>query len=362
MLQTMIVGSLPRPTWLAPPHQMYVTPKLEGEVLREAHDDAVLLALADQQEAGLDILTDGEQRRRHYIWGFCEGIVGIDFSRLVKIATRGGRYGNVLVDAARVTGPVRRPRPILLDALRFLKRHTTKPVKVTLPGPMTATDTLADEHYRSRRALAADLAKALNEEAVELAENGCDIVQFDEPCFNIYLDEVEEWGVRTLEEAAKGVRAKTAVHICYGYGTPVVLQWKTKNTDWSHYWRTLPLLRTSTIDQISVECAASGVDPAVLGLAKGKDLMVGVIDVGTEEVETPEAVAARIRTALQYVSPEHLYPCTDCGMVPRSRAAARGKMKALADGAWIVRTEILQQHRRSTVMGFRPAGQEKAQP
>jgi 5-methyltetrahydropteroyltriglutamate--homocysteine methyltransferase len=336
---------------------MYVTPKLEGDMLQEGQDDAVLLALADQEGAGLDIVTDGEQRRRHYIWGFCEGIEGIDFSRLVKITTRGGRYGNQLVDAARVTGPVRRPRPIMLEALRFLKRHTTKPVKVTLPGPMTTTDTLADEHYGSRRALAMELAKLLNEEAIELAENGCDIVQFDEPCFNIYLDEVEEWGIPTLEEAAKGVHAKTAVHICYGYGVPAVLRWKTKNTDWSHYHRTLPLLRTSTINQISVECAASGVDPAVLALAKGKDLMVGVIDVGTEEVETPETVAARIRTALQYVSPDHLYPCTDCGMVPRSRAAARGKMKALADGAWIMRTELIKKGQQSTAMGYRPAKQ-----
>src|SRR5262245_32506739 len=340
MLQTMIVGSLPRPTWFAPPNQMYVTPKLEGDVLKEGQDDAVLLALADQQEAGLDIITDGEQRRRHYIWGFCEGVEGIDFSRLVKITTRGGRYGNQLVDAARVTGPVRRRGSTMLEALRFLKRHATKPVKVTLPGPMTTTDTLADEHYRSRRALATDLAKVLNDEACELAENGCDIVQFDEPCFNIYLDEVEEWGIRALEQAASGVKAKRAVHICYGYGIPVVLAWKAKNTDWSHYRRTLPLLRTSTIDQISVECAASGVDPSVLALARGKDLMVGVIDVGTDEVETAEAVAERVRTALRYVDPDHLFPCTDCGMVPRSRVAARGKMKALAEGARIVRAEL----------------------
>jgi len=353
MLQTMIVGSLPRPTWLAPPQQMYVSPKLKGDLLREGQDDAVLLALTDQHEAGLNIVTDGEQRRRHYIWGFCEGIEGIDFSRLVKIQTRGGRYGT-LVDAARVTGPLRRQGSIMLEALRFLKRHTSEPVKVTLPGPMTTTDTLADEYYGDRQTLATALAKLLNEEAVELAENGCDIVQFDEPCFNIYLDEVEEWGIRTLEEAARGVRAKTAVHICYGYGVPQVLQWKTKNTDWGHYWRTLPLLRTSAIGMISVECAASGVDPAVLAQAKGKDIMVGVIDVGTEEIETPEMVAARIRTALQYVDPDHLYPCTDCGMVPRSRAAARGKMKALADGAWVVRTELIRKYQRPTVMGFRP--------
>jgi 5-methyltetrahydropteroyltriglutamate--homocysteine methyltransferase len=354
MLQTMIVGSLPRPTWLVPPHQIYVNWRLEGETLKEGQDDAVLLALTDQEGAGLDIVTDGEQRRRHYIWGFCEALEGLDFSRLAKIQTRGGRYGT-LVDAARVVGPVRRRGSTTLDALRFLKHHTQKPVKVTLPGPMTTTDTLADEYYGNRRTLATELAKLLNEEALELAENGCDIVQFDEPCFNIYLDEVEEWGIRTLEGAAKGIRAKTAVHICYGYGVPAVLQWKTKNTDWSHYWRTLPLLRTSAINMISVECAASGVDPAVLAQAKGKDLMVGVINVGTEEVETPETVAARIRTAMQHVDPDHLYPCTDCGMIPRSRTAARGKMKALADGAWIVRTELIEKNKsRSTVMGYRP--------
>ncbi len=339
MLQTMIVGSLPRPTWLVPPHSMYVSWQLDEAQRAEGCDDAVVLAVADQEWAGLHILTDGEQRRRHYIWGFCEGLSGLDFARLAKIDTRGNRYG-IQVDAARVVGPLRRPKPILVDALRFLKRQTGKPVKVTLPGPMTTADTLADEHYGDRQTLAAELAKVLNEEALELAENGCDIVQFDEPCFNIYLDAVEDWGIRTLEAAAKGVRAKIAVHICYGYGIPLVVEWKSHNTDWSHYGRTLPLLRTSAIDMISVECAASGVDPSVLALARGKDLMVGVIDVGTEEIETPQTVASRIRTALEYVEPQHLYPCTDCGMIPRSRPAARGKMKALADGAWLVRSEL----------------------
>ena len=223
-----------------------------------------------------------------------------------------------------------------------MKRHTTKPVKVTLPGPMTIADTVADEYYGDRRRLAAELAQLVNEEACELAESGCDIVQFDEPCFNIYLDAVEEWGIKALEQCARGVGAKTAVHICYGYGIPAVVEWKNKNTDWGHYARTLPLLRTSAIDMISVEYAASGVDPAVFAEAKGKDLMVGVIDVGTEQVETGEAVAERIRAVLPYVAPEHLYPCTDCGMIPRSRTAARGKMHALADGAWRVRAELQQ--------------------
>ncbi len=341
MLQTMIVGSLPRPTWLVPPNAMYVSWKLQDDTLREGQDDAVLLALADQEATGLNIVTDGEQRRRHYIWGFVEGLTGLDFSRLVEIETRGNRYG-IKVRAARVVEQLRRPRSVLVEALRFMKQHTTKPVKVTLPGPMTIADTVADEYYGDRRKLAGELARLVNEEACELVENGCDVVQFDEPCFNIYLDAVEEWGIQALEQCVQGVQAKTAVHICYGYGIPAVVEWKSKNTDWGHYARTLPLLRTSTIDMISVECAASGVDPAVLAEAKGKDLMVGVIDVGTEEVETRETVAARIRTALQYVTPEHLYPCTDCGMIPRSRTAARGKMQALADGAWLVRAELQQ--------------------
>lgn len=339
MLQTMITGSLPRPTWLVPPGQLYVQWKLEGAALDEGQDDAVLLALVDQTEAGIDIVTDGEQRRRHYIWGFLEGLEGIDFQTLAKIPMRGGRY-NQMVDAARVIGPLRRRGSLMRNDVQFLKQHTSKPIKVTLPGPMTAADTLADEYFRDRRTLATEIAKVLNEEAHELAEAGADIVQFDEPCFNIYLDELEAWGVRALEVAANGIRAKKAVHICYGYGTERVVKWKRDNTDWSHYWRSLPLLRTSTIDMISVECAASGVDPAVLALAKGKDLMVGVIDVGTEAIESAEQVATRIRTALEHVPPAHLYPTTDCGLLPRSRSAARGKMQALAAGAALVRAEL----------------------
>ena len=185
----MIVGSLPRPTWLVPPNAMYVSWKLQDDMLSEGQDDAVLLALADQDAAGLNIVTDGEQRRRHYIWGFVEGLTGLDFSRLVEIETRGNRYG-IKVRAARVVEQLRRPQSVLVEAFRFMKQHTTKPVKVTLPGPMTIADTVADEYYGDRRKLAAELARLIYEEACELAENGCDIVQFDEPCFNIYLDAV----------------------------------------------------------------------------------------------------------------------------------------------------------------------------
>src|SRR5262249_49196882 len=180
----------------------------------------------------------------------------------------------------------------------------------------------------------------LNAEARELTAAGADLIQFDEPCFNIYLGKVAEWGIAMLEQCIQGVNAKTAVHICYGYGIPITLAWKSQNRDWGHYAVTLPMLAKSRIHQVSVECAASDIDISVIAELRGKDVMVGVIDVGTEEVETPELVASRIRKVLPYISPEHLYPCTDCGLLPRSRAAARGKMRALVKGAAIVRKEL----------------------
>jgi 5-methyltetrahydropteroyltriglutamate--homocysteine methyltransferase len=342
MLKTTITGSLPRPAWLAEPgkHQ-YNAWSVPASLVAEAHNDAVRLAISDQEEAGLDIVTDGEQRRRHYIWGFIEGLTGIDTVNLGRKKTRGGRYRTEPIDVARIIGPVERPRPILVDALRFAKAHTTRPVKVTLPGPMTIVDSVLDEYYKDdERTLAGRFAEILNAEARDLAAAGANVIQFDEPCFNIYVDKVTEWGVNTLDRCLDGVNATTAVHICYGYGIPTTLAWKSQNRDWSHYHATLPLLAASRIDQISVECAASGVDISVVSALKGKDVMVGVIDVGTEEVETPEAVASRIRAALRYVDPQHLYACTDCGMAPRSREAARGKMRALVEGAAIVKNEL----------------------
>jgi 5-methyltetrahydropteroyltriglutamate--homocysteine methyltransferase len=338
MLSTTIVGSLPKPAWLAEPGQLRAPWRLSGDALREAQDDAVRLALVEQEEAGLDIVCDGEQRRRHYIWGFLEGLTGIDAERLGTKRARGGRYAEQS-PAARIVGEVTRVKPILVDALRFARAHTRRPVKVTLPGPMTIVDSIVDEHYGAdERSLALRFAEILNAEARDLAAAGADVVQFDEPCFNVYVDQVAAWGVAALERCCAGVGAKKAVHICYGYGVPAVLAWKSRNRDWGHYGKTLPLIADSSIDQVSVECAASGVDVSVLGTLKGKDVLLGVIDVGAEEVETPETVAARIRKALPYVPPEHLFPCTDCGLVPRSRDAARGKLRALAAGAALVRS------------------------
>lgn len=340
MLDPSIVGSLPKPAWLAQPHVLRAPWRLEGRELREAQDDAVRLAILDQEEAGLATVTDGEVRRRHYIWGFFEGLTGIDTQTLATVRARGGRYTEA-TQAPRIVGPVERRAPVLADACRFARALTSRRLKVTMPGPMTMADSVADEHYGAdRQALAMRFAAILNAEARDLVAAGADVVQFDEPCFNIYLDEVEAWGIEALEVAMDGVTATRAVHICYGYGTPVVLAWKSRNTDWGHYGVTFPLLARSSVDQVSVECAASGVDLAVLRELGGKDVLFGAIDVGTEDVETPETVADRLTRALEHVPAARLLPCTDCGLVPRSRESTRGKMRALAGGAAIVRARV----------------------
>jgi 5-methyltetrahydropteroyltriglutamate--homocysteine methyltransferase len=242
---------------------------------------------------------------------------------------------------ARIVAPVERHAPVLLADCQKARTRTSRRLKVTMPGPMTIVDTVSDEYYGAdRKTLAMHFAQILNAEARDLADAGADVIQFDEPCFNVYLDDVEAWGIEALERCMEGVRARKAVHICYGYGTPVVLAWKSSNTDWGHYGVTLPLLARSSVDQVSVECAASGVDLSVLRALGGKDVLFGAIDVGTEEIETAEVVAGRIRHALEYVPAERLMPCTDCGLVPRSRASARGKMQALAAGAALVRREL----------------------
>lgn len=339
MLTTGIVGSLPKPVWLAQPNVLRAAWRLSGSELADAQNDAVRLAVLDQEEAGLEVVTDGEVRRRHYIWGFLDALTGIDTERLGQKRSRGGRYSDT-TEVARITGPVEWHRPAFADGCRFTRSLTTRRLKVTLPGPMTIADSVIDEHGNADdKTLAMRFAKILNAEAKALVDAGADIVQFDEPCFNIYLEEVGQWGIEALELCMDGVRATRAVHICYGYGTAPVLAWKSRNTDWGHYGVTLPLLAQSSVDQVSVECAASGVDVAVLGELRGKDVMLGVIDVGTEEVETAEVVAARIRRGLAYVPAERLMPCTDCGLVPRSQEAARGKMRALGAGAALVRAD-----------------------
>jgi 5-methyltetrahydropteroyltriglutamate--homocysteine methyltransferase len=335
-----IVGSLPKPAWLAAPGELTARWRLEGTQLTEGQEDAVRVWVAAQDRAGLDCVTDGEQRRRHYIWGFYQGLEGIDTVNLAMRAQRAQRYHKEIAAARLVSGPEYR-RPIFVDALRATLALTDRPVKVTLPGPMTIVDSLVDTiGGRSESALAMRFAELLNLEARALAEAGAAVIQFDEPCFNVYVDKVKDWGVAALEKAAAGVATKTAVHICYGYGTADVKRWKNANRDWSHYQHTLPLLAKSSIDQVSIETAASGVDVAVIEAIRGKDVMLGVVDVGNETVETAETVAERLHGALRYIDPGHLYACTDCGMLPLSRRAAEGKLRALAAGAALVNAAL----------------------
>jgi len=331
-----IVGSLPKPSWLAGPGELTASWRLDGTRLREGQEDAVRVWVAAQERAGLDILTDGEQRRQHYIWGFYQGLDGIDTVNLAMRPQRAQRYHQEIAAARLIGGPEYRG-PIFVDALRATRAMTDRPVKVTLPGPMTIVDSIVDTvGGRTEAQLAMRFAELLNLEARALAEAGASVVQFDEPCFNVYVDKVKDWGIAALERAAQGVTATTAVHICYGYGTDDVKRWKNANQDWSHYNHTLPLLAKTSIGQVSVETAASGVDVSVIEAIRGKDVMLSVVDVDSETVETPEIVADRLRAALRYVDPGHLCACTDCGMLPLSRRAAEGKLRALAAGVALV--------------------------
>ncbi len=337
LLATTIAGSLPKPDWLAEPVALWAPWKLEGDALAQGKRDAVRLALFDQEHAGIDIVTDGEQTRRHFVTTFIEALDGVDFANRKTVRIR-NRYD---ADVPMVVGPVARRGDIYVDDARFVVSQTKHPVKYTLPGPMTMVDTLYDGHYRSREKLAMAFAEILNEEAKAIAATGVAIVQFDEPAFNVYFDEVRDWGVATLERAAAGLPCKTAVHICYGYGIKANNEWKkTLGSQWRQYEETFPLLARSAIDQVSLECANSHVPIDLIGLLQGKDVMVGAIDVASDRVETPEDVAATIRAALAHVPAERLYPCTNCGMVPLARDVARGKLAALAAGAALVRREL----------------------
>ncbi len=338
LLRTTIAGSLPKPAWLAAPEVLWAPWRLDGERLAEGKRDAVLAALKQQEAVGIDIVGDGEQSRQHFVHGFLEGIDGIDAGRRRRIGIRANRYE---ADCPTVVGPIRRPAPVHAAEARFARAHTTHPLKFTLPGPMTIVDTLADEHYGDRVALAFAFAEVLNDEVRELAALGVDVVQIDEPAFNVYMDEVRTWGIEALERAVEGAGCTTAVHICYGYGIEANLEWKRGLGDeWRQYELTFPVLARSRIDQVSLECAGSRVPMSLIALLEGKDVLAGCIDVASHRVETPEEVAAVIRAALAHVNPERLYPCTNCGMAPLPREVATAKLRALAAGAALVRDEV----------------------
>jgi 5-methyltetrahydropteroyltriglutamate--homocysteine methyltransferase len=338
VLQTTIAGSLPKPDWLAEPNKLWAEWRLPAEQLEQGQRDAVLVALNEQESAGIDIVTDGEQSRQHFVHGFLEGIQGIDFSRRVSMGIRANRY---TAEVPVVIGELRRERPVHLEQVRWARAHTRRRLKFTLPGPMTIVDTIADQHYGDRQRLARAFARIINAEARELAAAGIDVLQLDEPAFNVYLQDVADWGMDCLHEALEGLGCRTAVHICYGYGIPANLAWKqTLGSEWRQYEHLFPLLAKGRVDQVSVECAGSRVPLDLLGLLGNKDVLMGCIDVATERVETPDEVAGLIATALEYVSAERLYPCTNCGMAPMARHIARRKLAALGAGAHLARARL----------------------
>ncbi|MDV3251420.1 methionine synthase [Devosia sp. BK] len=337
LLPTSTAGSLPKPSWLAQPEKLWSPWKLDGEELVEGKQDALRLSLTDQQQAGIDIVSDGEQTRQHFVTTFIEHLDGVDFEKRETVRIR-DRYD---ASVPTVVGAVSRQKPVFVEDAKFLRRQTTQPIKWALPGPMTMIDTLYDAHYKSREKLAWEFAKILNEEAKELEAAGVDIIQFDEPAFNVFFAEVNEWGVATLERAIEGLKCETAVHICYGYGIKANTDWKkTLGDEWRQYEKTLPTLQKSSIDLISLECHNSHVPMDLIELIRGKKVMVGAIDVASNTIETPEEVAATLRKALQFVDADKLYPSTNCGMAPLSRKIATGKLQALSAGAAIVRQEL----------------------
>lgn len=337
LLPTTTAGSLPKPAWLATPETLWSPWKLADAELADAQRDALRLAVDDQRQAGITIIGDGEQTRQHFVTTFIEHLNGVDFDRRETVRIR-DRYD---ASVPAVTGPVSRPRPVFVDDARYLRAQTDQPIKWTLPGPMTMIDTLYDAHYRSREKLAWEFAGILNQEARELEAAGVDIIQFDEPAFNVFFDEANDWGIAALERAAEGLTAETAVHICYGYGIKANTDWKrTLGSEWRQYEETFPRLQQSNIDIISLECRNSRVPMNLMELIRGKKVMVGAIDVATEQVETAQEVAETLRQALRFVDADKLYPATNCGMAPLPRAVAQGKLKALGAGAQIVRQEL----------------------
>jgi 5-methyltetrahydropteroyltriglutamate--homocysteine methyltransferase len=338
MFKTTIAGSLPKPAWLAEPRKLWPAWRASGAELERAKRDATLLWLKEQEDAGVDIVTEGEQSRQHFVHGFLEFVEGIDFSRKVKMGIRNNRY-DAMVPV--VTGPLRLKGRVHQAEARFARRHTQRQLKITLPGPMTIVDTIADEHYGDKVKLAMAFAELLNQEARALEKDGVDVIQFDEPAFNVYMDDVKRWGIKALERAAQGLRCTTVVHICYGYGIQANIDWKnTLGGEWRQYEEIFPALAKSRIDQISLECINSKVPIELLRLLKGKDVLVGVIDVASDRVETPQEVANVIQKASRYVPKGHLFPCTNCGMAPMDRDIALAKLKALAQGAALARKKL----------------------
>ena len=341
LFPTSTAGSLPKPSWLAEPEQLWSPWKLTDSALVQGKQDALLVSLQQQLAAGIDIVSDGEQTRQHFVTTFIEHLDGVDFANRATVKIR-NRYE---ASVPTVVGAVSRPQSVFAEDAKFLRQHTDKPIKWALPGPMTMIDTLSDQYYGSREKLAWEFATLLNQEAKELEAAGVDIIQFDEPAFNVFFDEVNDWGIAALERAIEGLKCDTAVHICYGYGIKANTDWKqTLGSEWRQYEAIFPKLQQSAIDMVSLECHNSRVPMELIELIRGKKVMVGAIDVATHQIETPEQVAETLHKALQFVDAKNLYPCTNCGMAPLPRDVAQGKLSALAQGAKLVRNDYLAMH------------------
>jgi 5-methyltetrahydropteroyltriglutamate--homocysteine methyltransferase len=337
MLETSTAGSLPKPFWLAKPKMLWAPWAQQGDALAAAKRDATLLALKEQEDAGIDIVTDGEMSRQHFVHGFLEQIDGIDFGKRVTMGIRADRYE---AECPTVTGPLKRRASVHRTEATLARAHTKRKLKFTLPGPMTIIDTIANEHYPDRVAMAMRFAELLNEEARELDAIGVDMIQFDEPAFNVYGDAVQAWGVKALERAAQGLRCRTSVHICYGYGIKANIDWKNSlGSEWRQYEAVFPALAKSKIDQVSLECINSRVPLELLRLLGEKQVALGAIDVATDRIETPEEVAGVLRRALAHVPLERLEASTNCGMAPLGHDVATAKLAALAAGAALINKE-----------------------
>jgi 5-methyltetrahydropteroyltriglutamate--homocysteine methyltransferase len=338
LFPTTIAGSLPKPEWLAEPNILWAPWKSKGEELARAKRDATLLAVKLQEDAGIDIVTEGEQARQHFVHGFLEKINGIDFAHKVEMGIRKDRYKAMV---PQVVAPLRLKGRVHADEARIARTHTARRLKFTLPGPMTIIDTIADQYYGDRVKMAFAFAELLNEEAKALQADGIDLIQFDEPAFNVYMDEVNDWGIKALERAAEGLSCATAVHICYGYGIKANTDWKqTLGSEWRQYEQIFPAIDQSAIQQVAIECRNSKVPLELLALLKGKLVQAGVIDVASDSVETAEDVVKVIEDVSQFVPKSNIIPTTNCGMAPMRRDIAEAKLLALGAGAKLARERL----------------------
>ncbi len=338
LFPTTIAGSLPKPEWLAEPNKLWAPWKSQGEELARAKRDATLLAVKIQEDAGIDIVTEGEQARQHFVHGFLEKIEGIDFAHKVEMGIRNDRYKAMV---PQVVAPLTLKGRVHADEARVARTHTARKLKFTLPGPMTIIDTISDKYYGDRVKMAFAFADLLNEEAKALEADGVEVIQFDEPAFNVYMDEVNDWGIKALERAAEGLTCATAVHICYGYGIKANTDWKqTLGSEWRQYEEIFPTIAKSRIDQVAIECRNSKVPLELLGLLKGKKVQAGVIDVASDTVETAEDVLAVIEAVSKVVAKDDIIPTTNCGMAPMRRDIAEAKLMALGSGAELARAKL----------------------